>query len=431
MHESKSIPAALVRALHDRPDAPLIVGYSGGLDSTVLLHLLTDAGLPVRALHVHHGLLTQADHWQRHCQRTCDRLGIALHCVRVEVSGGGGPEAAARRARHDAFAQALRAGEVLALAHHRDDQAETFLLRALRGAGPDGLAAMHRWRAFAGGHLWRPLLDVPRADILHYAQMRTLYWVDDPSNLNLDLDRAFVRHRVLPLLHAHWPRAAAVLATNAELQRQAAILLEEQDAATLAATRGQDPRTLSVPRLRRLPAARRARILRAWIRALGHPPLPAVGVEMIEHDLLDARADAMPMFAWSGVEIRRWREWLYAGAPRPPLPAGWSRRWSGRAPLPLPGGGVLHLLGATELQMPVWVHARRGGERIALPRREHRHPLKHLLQRIGLPPWERARMPLLSSPDGKLLAAADLAYDARFDAWLRARGARLHWQTDP
>jgi tRNA(Ile)-lysidine synthase len=426
----------------ETPGAPLLVAYSGGLDSTVLLHLLADAAAPhgrhVRAIHVHHGLHAQADAWAQHCSAVCTTLGIALTQVAVHVERGSplGPEGAARQARRAAFADALQPGEVLALAHHRDDQAETFLLRALRASGPDGLAAMRPWRAFAGGWLWRPLLDTPRATLRDYARAHALDWIEDPGNADLDLDRNLLRHRVLPLLRTRWPQADAGFARSARLQGEATQLLDAEDAAALAAATTVDAHVLRSDALRALPGARRARVLRRWVSNLGLPALPSAGVDAIQRDLLDAGSDAQPCFRWSGAQVQAWRGLLHAGRIREPLPARWSQPWTLRAPLQLPTGDWLAFDSASD-DMPradssaappaYRVHARQGGERIVLPGRAHSHALKHVLQALGVPPWERARLPLLSDMHGTLLAAGDLVYSAGFDAWLRARSARLLW----
>jgi len=425
-----SPPSSLPAALYDRPDAPLCVGYSGGLDSAVLLHLLaTTAGTAtLRALHVHHGLHPQADAWAEHCARTCATLGVPLTVVRVDVvRDGDGPEAAARAARHGAFADALAPGEVLVLAHHRDDQAETLLLRALRGSGSDGLAAMRRWREFGVGRLWRPLLDHGRNDLLAYAQAHGLAWIDDPSNSDTSFDRNFLRQRVMPLLRERWPHADVALAQSAALSAQARDLLDAGDVQALASVATADPHCLSRQRLLAMPATRRARVLRRWIADLGLPPLPANGVARIESDVLTADDDAQALFAWQGAAVRSWRDLLHADAIRPHMPLDWRSAWSGHAPLPLPHGGQLSLDGATSLDGDVFVHARHGGERFVQPGRSHSHALKHVLQDLGVPPWQRERLPLLSDAAGQLLAIADLAYSAPFDAWLRQRGARLVW----
>src|SRR5690606_16818783 len=327
----------------------VLVGLSGGLDSIVLLHLLAmqphirDAGL--RAIHVHHGLQAAADDWAAHCRGVCEAMAVPLQVVRVEVArdAGTGLEAAARSARRNAFTDALRDGEVLALAHHRDDQAETFLLRALRASGPDGLAAMRPWQRFGAGWLWRPLLDAPRADLLAHAQLHGLRWVEDPSNDDTAHDRNFLRHRVLPLLRDRWPAASASLARSAALASDARDLLVEGDDTALEAVRTNDPQVLSAAALDALPPARRARVLRRWIEALGLPPLPAQGVARTGADLLAAGSDTDATFEWHGARVRRWRDLLHAGVHRAPLAPGWYADWDGREPLVLPGGGELRL----------------------------------------------------------------------------------------
>ena len=409
----------------------VLVGFSGGLDSTVLLHMLASdddtrrAGL--RAIHVHHGLHADADAWATHCQRTCDALGVPQSIFQVEVdrASGLGLEGAARDARHRAFAEALDDDEILALAHHRDDQAETFLLRALRGAGVDGLAAMRPWRAHANGWLWRPLLHLPREALLNYALGHELRWLDDPANADLRFDRNFLRDQILPLLQERWPHASASLARSATLGAQATDLLDLEDESALQRAMVDDS-ALDIGALRRMPIERRARVLRRWIAGLGLPALPGHAIERVEALLL-ADGDAGTCFEWAGARIERWRTVLHAQRIREPLPRDWSGIWTGATPLILPTGDTLSLLGAASFDTPMRVHARQGGERILLPQRAHSHALKHVLQEQGMPPWHRERLPLVSAADGELLAAGDAILSASLADWLAAREARLHW----
>ena len=417
---------------HPGHQRPVLAGFSGGLDSSVLLHLLANhaetRAVGLRAVHVHHGLHADADAWATHCQNACDAVGVPLEVVRVTVQrdSGLGLEGAARDARHRAFADALGVGEVLALAHHRDDQAETFLLRALRGSGIDGLAAMQPWRAYAGGWLWRPLLALPRPALLAYAIEHGLRWIDDPSNVDGGPDRNYLRLHVMPLLRVRWPHADAMFARSAALASQAGQLLADDDAAALA--RGGDGDTLQVDALRALPRERRARLLRHWIAALGLPPLPAQGVARIEADLLPAAGDTAACFDWAGARVQRWRGSLHAGPIRAALPVEWACDWDGAEALTLPTGDRIALDGAPGFDAPLRVHARQGGERLRLPGRTHSHALKHVLQAQGMPPWLRARLPLLSRGD-VLLAAGDSILSAELSAWLAARQARLRWTT--
>ncbi|MEN1940303.1 tRNA lysidine(34) synthetase TilS [Luteimonas sp. MJ174] len=440
----------------DGAGTAITVALSGGLDSSVLLHRL--AALPairarrLRALHVHHGLHPDADAWAAHCSATCAALGVplAVRRVAVERDSGLGLEGAARAARHAALAEALGEDEVLALAHHQDDQAETFLLRALRASGPDGLAAMRPWRRFAAGWMWRPLLSLPRARLEAWARARDLAWIEDPANADPMHDRTLLRRTVLPLLRQRWPGADAALARSAALCAGAVDLLAVHDAAALddlmatatetagrAAVAGNGDRedarnhdrTLPIAPLKTMPSAQRARLLRAWVGGLGLPPLTASAIQGIE-GLLEARGDGAAACRWANACVRAWRDRLHAM----PLQAlvqlgpGWARPWDGRAPLPLPGGGSLALEGADAFDAPLHAHARRGGERIHLPGRTHSHALKQLLQDAGIAPWQRARMPLLSHASGRLLAAGDGIVDASLHAWLEARGARLRWR---
>ncbi len=414
-------------------DTPVLVGFSGGLDSTVLLHLLADlpgrreAGL--RAVHVHHGLQDTADAWAEHCRQLCQAWQVPLHVVHVQVErdAGHGPEAAARHARHAAFAGLLQPGEWLALAHHRDDQAETFLLRALRGSGIDGLAAMRERRDFAAGQLWRPLLHVPRTALEAHAKRHGLRWIEDPSNAHDAFDRNFLRNTVMPLLASRWPETAAMFARSATLAGEASDLLHAQDEQILLACI-DDEGSVSVSTLQALSPSSCARVLRLWVQQRGLPPLPGNGVAHIRHDLLGAAHDQQAEFRWQQARIVRWRDRLHAiGGDLPHWPAGWQAQWDGRTPLSLPDGGLLELNGAPAFDTPLHVRQRKGGERIRLPGRHHTHLLKHCLQDAALPPWLRPNLPLLHD-DGELLAAGDRVLSATLHDWLQAHDARLHWQ---
>lgn len=414
-------------------DMPLLVGYSGGLDSTVLLHWLQQSaaltGVAVRAVHVHHGLQAAADTWVVHCQQQCAALGVplAIHRVQPDLQQGTGLEAAARDVRRAAFLDELREGETLALAQHQDDQAETFLLRALRGSGVDGLAAMAVDSLLGPHRLWRPLLQVPRTALLHYAQAHGLRWIEDPSNADDGPDRNFLRLRVLPLLQQRWPHAAQALAGSAAHCSGLRDLLDDEDNELLAHVQAAD-RVLSVERLRSLSVARRARVLRRWVRTQGAAPLPASVLKQLESELLPAERDRDAQVRWQQHVIRHWRgHWYLLPATLPALPPRWQAMWDGRAPLPLPDGGELRLLGTEGFAQPMRVAARQGGERIALAGRHHQHRLKDCLQQAHLAPWRRAQLPLLYADDA-LQAAADVVLSAPLQAWLQERGAALQWR---
>lgn len=380
------------------------VAFSGGLDSTVLLHLLAELRRtvelpPLSAIHVHHGLQAEADAWVEQCRAQCAALGVPLTVRRVRVAGGASLERAAREARYAAFAAELGEGEVLFAAQHRDDQAETLLLRLLRGAGVRGLAAMPASRPLAAGWLARPLLGVGRAELEAWAQARGLVWIEDPSNRDTTLSRNFLRREILPRLARRWPAASAVLARAAEQQAEAEALLGELAELDLAAACAPgEPHWLALPSLALAPLlalseARQRNLLRHWLRDLSLPPER-------EHwagwrDLRDAGADAAPLWRLAGGQLQRaagrlW--WLSGDWLRPPLSE--ALVWADpAAPLHLPGNGRVWLEGQGPRGV-LLIRYRQGGEVLELPGRGHRD-LKRLLQESGLPAFVRGRLPLL------------------------------------
>ncbi|MBL6749927.1 MAG: tRNA lysidine(34) synthetase TilS [Nevskia sp.] len=402
----------------------LIVAFSGGLDSTVLLHRLASQDLRARVLaaHVHHGLQPAADGWAAQAQARCATLGVPFELLRVRVNpaDGGGPEAAARAARYAALRGLMRPGDALVTAHQRDDQAETVLLRLLRGTGVDGLAAMQPLCAFACGWLWRPLLDEPREALREYAQRHGLSWIEDPHNDDPRYARSWLRREVLPLLRTHFPQARDSLARTAVLAAEAAGMLAELAAMDLREARLGD--ALRIEALLGLSAGRRRNALRHWLRGRGFGVPGAEALGRIERELLTAAADAEPLLAWPGVELRRYREWLYAMAPLPPAPTGQALHWSGAA-LVLPAG-CGELRRAAPAAAPLKVRFPAGGERFRPRGAAHHRTLKNLFQEAGVPPWVRQRTPLVEQ-DGALVYIAGLGPGAGWD------GGEVEWLGAP
>lgn len=421
------------------PEAGLAVAFSGGLDSRVLIQLLAEADWArargLRALHVDHGLHSDSAHWAAHCQREASGLGLDISVLPVEVPGGsGGLEERARRARHSALEAALRPGEVLVMAHHQDDQAETFLLRALRGAGERGLGGMRVLRRFGTGWLWRPLLGTPRSALEHFARTRALRWIDDPSNNDPRHDRNFLRQAVLPLLRQRWPQAAESLALSAALSAEADARLASLDAVDLARAQLLDPRALDLQVLRAWESARRARVLRAWLQALDCALPPPSVLAQIERELLQARADSEAEARWQGHRLRAWRNALHLLPELRPLPQDLDLDWDGASPLALPDGHALALCDGVgdvqpdaRLPQPLRVRVRQGGERIRLSPTRPSQCVKTLLQALGVPPWQRPHLPFLWNADGELIAVADLLLREDVRDALLASGLCLRW----
>ncbi|WP_268799925.1 tRNA lysidine(34) synthetase TilS [Pseudomonas huanghezhanensis] len=427
----KELSARLLSRLSPwREAAGWRIAFSGGLDSTVLLHLLADLSrhesLPaLHALHIHHGLQAGAQSWPAHCRRVCQILDVPLQVISVEVQSGPSLEQAAREARYAAFSEVLLEDEVLLTAQHRDDQAETLLFRLLRGAGVRGLAAMPFERELGLGRLLRPLLDESRERLEAYAREQGLSWVEDPSNENSRFSRNYLRHRVMPLLISRWPQASASMSRTASHLAEAQTLLTELAEEDLAHASTESPfdwlniPSLALAPLEALSAARQRNALRHWLG--GRTRLPDTDHWAGWDSLRDAGPDGRPIWRLADGQLHRaqGRIWWLSGV--------WMRNVSGTQtwdiaedPLALPGNGQLSFVGEPP-RGGLHVHYRQGGEMMNLPERGRRD-LKRLLNEGGVPVFLRGRLPLLYRGE-TLLAVASLPgldADPRGD-W------RLHW----
>jgi tRNA(Ile)-lysidine synthase len=404
-------PASLLAQLMQLPvPQRYCVAYSGGIDSHVLLHALVQIRdtLPcpdIHAIHVNHSIHPDAEQWARHCENVCYELGVAFEAITINVQRQPkhSLEATARDARYDAFAQLSQAHDMLLLAQHQDDQAETLLLQLMRGSGVKGLAGMPVCTVFAEGWMARPLLAFGREAIQQYAITQQLPWIEDPSNLDTAFDRNFLRHAVLPQLRQRWPAVDATLARVARHQADAAELLEvlaQQDLTRLVTP---DPAVLNIELLAQLDPVRQRNVLRYWLHRICTLPLPSTAqLQRILDEVLPAAVDTTPLVHWPGAEVRRYHNALHAMAPLAVVDSGWQQHWDLQSGLHLPAGGTLQVrqgegvgLRIADVEHGVTVRYRRGGERCRLPGRAHHHELKKLLQEWAVPPWQRDGIPLI------------------------------------
>ena len=382
-----------------------IVAYSGGVDSHVLLHLCHAAGLPVRAIHIHHGLQAEADHWDRHCAEVCLKLDIAYQCIHVDAEPGPGvsPEDAARNARYQALENELESDEVLLTAHHQDDQAETLLLQLMRGAGPAGLASMPVLKSFGAGYHARPMLGFSQQLLRQYAEEHQLNWVDDPSNADTGFDRNFMRKEIIPRLVDNWPNASEAISQAASLQQDTLEIIDAMAATDLAAVSTQQRNSLSISKLKLLSEARQYNVLRYWINASGFSKPRRNILQEIIQSVLPAAEDAAPLVLWGNTEIRRYQDTLYVLKALNSHEIHHVYAWDGEQPLFIETLNMELSLTQTAgkgLQQDVvargmTVRFRQGGEQLRPDGRQHTHSLKKLMQEAGIPPWQRNRIPLI------------------------------------
>ena len=414
----------------------LVVAFSGGLDSTVLLHLLAECrktlSFQLSAQHVHHGLSPNADSWANFCTEFCAKLNVPLTIskVKVEKNSGLGLEAAAREARYSVLLSID--ADLICLAHHQDDQAETLLLQLARGAGVKGLAGM----AAISDKLLRPLLDVPRSHLEAYATQQQLTWIEDESNADTRFDRNFMRHKVLPILEESYPSIRQTLSRGAQHMADANALLNEL-ALIDALQAGFDANkntTLSLSTFKNLSELRVNNCLRWWLAQNGLQMPSQQRLQQITQQLMHAKQDAAIALKISEtLTLKRYQNRAYLVRELPPNPPiNWF--WQGEDVINLPnktqlifsrkmgkGISLCKIENAT-----LRIKFRKGSERFKPDLTRPHRSLKVMLQNADMPPWQREQLPLIFM-DKTLVIIPNVAVDAGLQAGSGEMGLVVEW----
>jgi len=389
------LDAALMQA---SPKHRLWIALSGGMDSVCLLHLAVEAihyrsrqHLPVPSLyavHVNHHLQAAAEHFETSCRTLCDALNVPLRIIHVtpQISGTG-VEAAARDARYEAFSQCLNNGDVLWLAHHRNDQAETFMLRLLRGGGLTGLGAMPARRRLGHGWLQRPLLNMPHSALVELACEQQWHWIDDPSNDTEDVDRNWLRHRIIPEIETRWPQVVRTLVHTSDHLRESHQLLMQYAAEELEQLTS-DPACLPVQPLRVREASRCALLIRCALDQL-QLPLPSRTQLNTLISQLDMNESRCAEVKWAGVVARIWKGHLYLLVAQDTSLAQ-AKGVSANVDNWYPHAVSVVKKYVIADQAHFFIQPRRGGEKLFYKGMHRR--VKTLLQTHEIPPWERAQL---------------------------------------
>jgi len=445
-------------ALHTKAESAnpvrLAVAYSGGLDSAALLHLCAawakQHDISLSAFHVHHGISPNADAWVLHCQYQCDELAIPFEAAYVQLgqTKQEGVEATARNKRYHALGKLCERHQidVLLTAHQQDDQAETMLLHLLRGTGLAGLGGMQQIHAapellgMTSLVLARPLLECNRSELERYARDHQLEHVEDESNADPRYTRNALRLKIMPLLADYFPAYQTRFARTAKHVSSSLDLIEqitEQDYATclISATAP----VLDVKQLQVLTQSRIDNVLRYWI-SLHHIPMPSTArLAEIRKQLLDARDDAQVCVKHRDIELHRYRQQLQIAFCLKPLPDVQQFVWNGEASIAFADfAGVLYFdsvqpgqtgLGRDWLMSrPLELRSRQGGERLKLAANRPTRDIKHHYQTLGIPYWQRKRLPFVFSGSELLFAAGVGLNGSVLQEGLNC--VHLRWQTD-
>ena len=399
-------------------DTTVQVAYSGGVDSTVLLHLLKRSreliDFRLVALHVNHGIDPRSERWEEHCSRYCQKAKIEFRSTSLDLARQHSRvnEDLARSARYAWFSSQMESGDLLLTAHHQNDQAETFLLNLMRGAGVRGLSAIQPVQEFSSGWLVRPLLSVPGEEIIHYARKYSLEFVNDPANSDLSYGRNYLRHVVIPNALERWPSTVQQIGRSAEFLSQTRRLVDDLAKIDTQACRSDGSGFLSIgfqlciDKIKTLHQYRQLNLIRYWIRV---HTLPEPGRDALEQfvETVLTHDKAFAELCWSDYRMYRFRDDLYLVRATESTLAPTSIPWDLTQPLTLEQVGIKLVpqrfensgLSVSELSGEVSVRFRTGGERIRLPGRKHSSALKKLFQQHCIPPWERNLLPLIYCDD--------------------------------
>ncbi len=383
------------------------VAFSGGLDSAVLLHAVVSNKTKfsedkIVAVHVDHGLQEVSSVWAQQCKQIALAYGIDFKLIQLQVKKGKGEsiELAARNARYYEFEQLLGPEDVMLFAHHADDQVETFLQQALRGAGVQGLGGIPESRKLGKGFLLRPLLDISRNELNQYADSNNLQWIEDPTNSQNDFDRNLLRNDIIPLLEKRWPGAKKGLLRSLSHCREASKQIDEATDVILADI--EDENRLAVSKLAELTVIQQKNLIRRWVRN-NHIVLPnANRLESGMGALINAAYDKNPVLDWDFGIIRRFQDQLYIN----PLPEKDFRTvecWDINVKASIADGICLEAKNGSGIGLKkdgldlvsISIRYRQGGERCRPFGREGAHELKKLFQEYKIPTWLRDKVPLV------------------------------------
>ena len=420
--DSGKVLDALVPVFEKYSGGTVNIAFSGGVDSSVLLHAASTLRqryrVSLRALHVNHRWSAQSDIWQQHCETACSTLDVDFLTTRLadSLTDELPSETLARAKRLQWFVEVVDFGTPLLTAHHADDQAETLLLRLLRGSGVQGLGGMHDDRNVGNLRILRPFLRLSRADLEMWAKDYSLQAINDPGNSDTRFERNFLRHEILPRLVSRWASAQGTLSRAAGSFQATQSLLDEVGHEDLTACRRSVDQcllgvygTLSISALDKLSPARRLNLLRYWFRLFSLETASENSLSEFLRQLRDGASECAPVLRVGQCWLRRYRDSLFLlpGGPVAQEKYSTSRPWNA-GPTQIKGADIgiegkitdgmglkLSCLKGGLLELR-W---QKGNARLRPTANGYHRRVKHLFQEAGVPPWERSRLPLVYYAD--------------------------------
>ena len=434
--QDKIYQSFLENLKQDNSNLEILMGFSGGLDSSVLIHLLSQMraklNFKLKAIHVHHGLSSSADDWLNFCKEKCKLLDIEFHSEKVKINEKTslGIEGEARKLRYKAIKETQK--DIVALGHHQNDQAETLMLQLLRGAGLKGLAAMPEFDSKR--KFWRPLLYIKKDTLEKYAKDKKIEYIEDESNQDINFDRNFIRKKVLPLIESRYPSSIETMSRSAINISEGHHLNELVALDDSKSVMSDDGKYLFITDLKSLPKIRAINLIRWWLsfNNLLMPSRRNID-ELYKQILLIKRDTSLNLKISDDASIRAYNNKLFIVS-LDINPSKFDLKWSGQEELYLPnktklqfikikeGGLSLSKLGVKTLR----VRSRAGGEKLKPFSDQPSRSLKYLFQTADIPIWERGQIPLIFAKN-QLVAVPNLAIQHKYKSIKGEEGYQINW----
>ena len=434
--QDKIYQSFLENLKQDNSNLEILMGFSGGLDSSVLIHLLSQMraklNFKLKAIHVHHGLSSSADDWLNFCKEKCKLLDIEFHSEKVKINEKTslGIEGEARKLRYKAIKETQK--DIVALGHHQNDQAETLMLQLLRGAGLKGLAAMPEFDSKR--KFWRPLLNIKKDTLEKYAKDKKIEYIEDESNQDINFDRNFIRKKVLPLIESRYPSSIETMSRSAINISEGHHLNELVALDDSKSVMSDDGKYLFITDLKSLPKIRAINLIRWWLsfNNLLMPSRRNID-ELYKQILLIKRDTSLNLKISDDASIRAYNNKLFIVS-LDINPSKFDLKWSGQEELYLPnktklqfikikeGGLSLSKLGVKTLR----VRSRAGGEKLKPFSDQPSRSLKYLFQTADIPIWERGQIPLIFAKN-QLVAVPNLAIQHKYKSIKGEEGYQINW----
>ena len=415
------------------------IACSGGMDSCVLLHLFylnkSEIKQNIEVLYVNHGLQEEANDWAKFCEEQCKQYGLSFRQLKIneDCPKGVSIEAWAREKRYSLIEEVMNKNDVVFTAHHQDDQVETFFLQALRGAGPRGLASMPFIKKYENIFHARPLLNYSREKLKHYAKENKLIWQIDKSNSDHRYDRNYFRHKVIPVIEERWSAYRETISRLIKYQNESRVLLDELGCSDVKLAQHKKTMGLNLDVVKKLSLERQKNLIFTWLKELNLKSPGAKNMEQIISDVIYSSSDKAPCVNWLDVEVRRYKNILYASNVMLQHDVSTEYQWKLENSLNVLNETLIakseYGKGISKLKSKdanFIVRYRQGGEKIQPDRLSHSKTVKQLFQEIAVLPWFRDRVPLIYI-NGELAVIPGVCIDARYAADKEEASWDIHW----